>query len=234
MEVKKAINNLFKRNCQDLNRGQQHQLKDLLQTFSDVFAVRDEDCTHTNLVLHDTDTGEARPIRLSPRRLPLAKREAAQQKVEEMHQAGIIKPSNSAWATPAVLVCKKDGTWRFCVDYRCLNDVTRKDSYPLPRIDDALDYIAGSSWFSSLNWRSGYWQVELTPESHPKTAFSIGQGLWQFKVMPFGLWTLNGESPGRHTPKLLCGVPRWPPSPCCRIPGCAPEPPWCPPSHPPS
>ena len=76
-EVKGAIDNLFKRSCQDLNREQQHQLKDLLQTFSDVFAVRDEDCTHTNLVLHDIDTGEARPIRLRPRCLPLAKREAA-------------------------------------------------------------------------------------------------------------------------------------------------------------
>lgn len=91
-EVKGAIDDLFKRSCQDLNREQQQKLKDLLQTVSDFFAVRDEDCTHTNLVLHDIDTGEACPIRLRPRRLPLAKREAAQQKVKEMHQAGIIEP----------------------------------------------------------------------------------------------------------------------------------------------
>lgn len=152
-----------------------------------MFAAKDEDCTHTNLVLHDIDTREARPVRRRPRRLPLAKRLAAQEKIEEMLRAGIIEPSNSPWAAPVVLVQKKDGTWRFCVDFRRLNDITRKDSYPLPRIDDALDYIFGSFWFSSLDLRSGYWQVELTPEARPKTAFSIGQGLWKFKVMPFGL-----------------------------------------------
>ncbi|KAK2889745.1 hypothetical protein Q8A73_018045 [Channa argus] len=85
------------------------------------------------------------------------------------------------------MVRKKTGKWRPCVDYRRLNAVTKKDSYPLPRIDDALDYVAGSCWFSSLDLRSGYWQVELAPEARSKTAFTIGQGLWQFKVMPFGL-----------------------------------------------
>ena len=93
------------------------------------------------------------------------------------------------------------------MDYRHQNDVTWKDSYPLPQIDDALDYIAGSSWFSSLDLRSGYWQVELTPESHPETAFSIGQGLWQFKVMPFGLC----NAPATFAPlmeRVLADVPR--------------------------
>ena len=72
---------------------------------------------------------------------------------------------------------KKDDTWRFCVDYRHLNDVTRKDAYPLPRIDDTLDKVAGSQWFSLLDLRSGYWQVELAPDARPKMAFAIGQGL---------------------------------------------------------
>ncbi len=99
----------------------------------------------------------------------------------------IIEPSDSPWAAPMVMVRKKTGGWRPCVDFRRLNAVTRKDSYPLPRIDDALDYVAGSCWFSSLDLRSGYWQVELASEARPKTAFTIGQGLWQFRVMPFGL-----------------------------------------------
>lgn len=111
-----------------------------------------------------------------------------EQKIKEMALAGITDPSTSPWVAAVVLVKKKDGIWCFCVDYCCLNKATRKDSYPLPRVDDTLDYIPGSSrWFSSLNPQSGYWQVELAPEAHPKTAFSIGQGLWQFKVMPFGL-----------------------------------------------
>ena len=129
-----------------------------------------------------------------------------------MAEAGVIEPSNSPWAAPAVLVTKKDSSWRFCVDYRRLNQVTRKDSYPLPRIDDALDSISGSSWFSSLDLRSGYWQIELAPEARPKTAFTIGQGLWQFKVLPFGL--CNGPATfERLMERVLAGMPRS----CCIV-----------------
>ena len=95
--------------------------------------------------------------------------------IRDIAEAGVIEPSNSPWAAPALLVKNKDDTWRFYVDYRHLNNVTRKESYPLPRIDDALD--TGSQWFSSLDLRSGYWQVDLAPEARPKTAFTIGQGL---------------------------------------------------------
>ncbi|GFW36446.1 retrovirus-related Pol polyprotein from transposon 297 [Trichonephila clavipes] len=94
---------------------------------------------------------------------------------------------SSPWASPIVLVRKKDGSTRFCVDYRKLNDVTKKDSYPLPRIDDTLINLSGHKWFSTLDLKSGYWQVEIHPEDREKTAFTSGQGLWQFKVMPFGL-----------------------------------------------
>ena len=124
-------------------------------------------------------------MRLRARRLGFAKPEAAEKMIREMSEAGVIEQSNSPWVAPALLVKKKDDTWRFCVDYRHLNDVTRKDSYPLPRIDDALDKVGESQWFSSLDFRSGYWQVELAPDARPKTAFTIpavqGDALWSLQ-----------------------------------------------------
>ncbi|GFX28126.1 hypothetical protein TNCV_424531 [Trichonephila clavipes] len=95
-----------------------------------------------------------------------------------MKNNDVIEPWSSSWASPIVLVRKKDGSTRFCVDYRRLNDVTKKDSYPLPKIDDTLDTFAGNTWFSTLDLKSGYWQVELHPDDKEKTAFTTGQGLW--------------------------------------------------------
>ena len=96
----------------------------------------------------------------------------------------MIEPSASPWASPIVLVQKKDGSTRFCVDYWKLNDVTRKDAYPLPRIDATLDTLHGSRWFSTLDLRS---QVEVAEEDRPKTTLCTTEGLFQFRVMPFGL-----------------------------------------------
>ena len=95
----------------------------------------------------------------------------------------IISPSKSPWASPIVLVGKKDGSTKFCVDYRKVNEVTRKDAYPLPRVDDSLDALAGSKWFSTLDLKSGYWQVEVAAEHRQKTAFCTQEGLFEF----FGL-----------------------------------------------
>jgi len=89
----------------------------------------------------------------------------------------VIEESYSPWIFPAVLVKKKDGSIRFCVDFRKLNAVTEKDSYPLPRIDDLLDRLSGNSWFTTLDLKSGYWQIKLRSQDKEKTAFSIGNGL---------------------------------------------------------
>lgn len=171
----------------ELTTDQRMKAKMLIGNYQDVFQFDKNSNGRTNVVHHKIDTGDARPIRQAARRLPLAKREEADRIIEDMKMEGVIEPSSSPWASPVVLVKKKDGSTRFCVDYRQLNNVTKKDSYPLPRIDDTLDTLAGSKMFSTLDLKSGYWQVDLDPKDKEKTAFTIGTGLWQFTVMPFGL-----------------------------------------------
>ena len=99
----------------------------------------------------------------------------------------MVERSTSPWASPIVLVKKKDGTVRFCEDYCKVNNITRKDAYPLPQIDTTLGTLSGSQWFSTLDLLSGYWQVEVEEADRDKTAFCTTEGLFQFRVMPFGL-----------------------------------------------
>ena len=181
------LQEILKGASEHLDASQKRVVKELLNQYQSVFVTNQNDFGRTSLVQHRIDTGATPPIRQPPRRVPLAKQQEAANLVNEMSAAGVIEPSQSPWASPVVLVKKKDGTTRFCVDYRRLNDVTKKDSYPLPRIDDTLDTLAGAKWFSTLDLKSGYWQVELDPRDKEKTAFTTGSGLWQFKVMPFGL-----------------------------------------------
>ena len=104
-----------------------------------------------------------------------------------MLKENVIKHSKSPWSSSIVMVKKKDGSSRFCVDYRKLNDITIKDAYPLPCVDESLDQLSGSKWFSCLDLNAGYWQVEMDPEDAEKTAFTSRKGLFEFTVMPFGL-----------------------------------------------
>ena len=120
-----------------------------------------------------------------------------------MLKRDVVEPSTSPWSSPIVLVTKKDGSIRFCVDFRRLNEITRKDAYPLPRVDDTLDTLAGSRWFSTLDLLSGYWQVEMDKGDREKTAFIIQEGLYQFKVMPFGL-TMPQPIPMMDAVLLVC------------------------------
>ena len=107
--------------------------------------------------------------------------------LDDMLTRAVIQPSSSPCASPVILVPKNDGSFCFCIDYRRVNAVTRKNEYPLPRVDDTLDTLAGSKWFSTLDLLSGYWQVEVSPYDQEKTAFCTHEGLFEFCVMPFGL-----------------------------------------------
>ena len=171
-----------------LNLQQQNQLFALLLEYHDLFAEGPNDFGRTGKIKHRIDTGESPPIRQPVCRIPPFCKCQTKELLREMLDKNVIKTSNSPWASPVILVQKKDGTTRFCVDYRKVNAVTRKDAYPLPRVDDILDTLAGSKWFSKLDLISGYWQVEMSPEhQEKKTAFCTTEGLFDFNVMPFGL-----------------------------------------------
>jgi len=142
----------------------------------------------TDLVSHSIPTRPGtKPIRQPPRRMGAERDAEVERQVEELCKRGIAEPADSPWSSPVVLVRKKDSTWRFCIDYRQLNAVTCQDAYPLPRIDDTLDALAGSQLFSTLDLVSGYWQVPLDEEAQQKSAFITRGGLWKWRVLPFGL-----------------------------------------------
>ena len=172
---------------EELGNDEMKQLKELLRESADVFALDDSELGCTDLVRHVIDTGDHSPLRQPPHRTPMVYRDKIEQLVDEMQGRGIIRPSTSPWASPVVLVPKKDGSLRFCIDYRRLNAITKKDVYPLPRIDDIFDTLGGAKFFTSLDLASGYWQVELDEDARAKSAFATYQGLFEFTRMPFGL-----------------------------------------------
>ena len=170
-----------------LTEEQQKSFTDLLAKHTDIFALRPTELGTTKLVSHHIDTGDHSPIHQPLRRTPFSLRKKINEMIEEMLETGIIQQSSSPWASPIVLVKNKDGTMRFCVDYRKLNHITKPDVFPLPRIDDTLEQLAGAKYFSTLDLASGYWQVSMDNTSQEKTAFSTYAGHYEFKKMPFGL-----------------------------------------------
>ena len=200
------LDDLYQRTTSCLEEAQKAEVAALLADFADVFARSADDLGRTSIVKHEIRTSESKPIRQNPRRLPSSQRAVAEAEIQNMLKRGVIEPTSSPWASPIVLVRKKDGTTQFCVDYRKLNSATVKDSYPLPRIDDSIDALSGSCWFSTLDLASGYWQVEVEERDRPKTAFTTGSGLYQFTVMPFGLCNAPATFE-RLMERVLSGLP---------------------------
>ncbi|KZR97200.1 Uncharacterized protein APZ42_008061, partial [Daphnia magna] len=141
----------------------------------------------TSLVEFSIDTGDAKPQRSNPIRASYSERKIIAQKVEEFVRKGLARPSTSPWAASVVFVKKKDQDFRFCVDYRRINSVSKRNVYPLPRIDDVLDRWAGAKWFASIDLRSGYYQIPVAEKDREKTAFITPDGLYGFTRMPQGL-----------------------------------------------
>lgn len=171
----------------ELSTEQKEAFVSLLRKFTDIFSRDDYDIGRTPLVEHYIDTGDHRPIRQQLRRHPAAHLELIDEHVEQMLRNDIIEPAASPWASNIVLVRKRDGGLRFCIDYRAVNSVTYKDTYPLPLIDTCLDTLQGASWFSTLDLRAGYYNIPVAKRDRDKTAFLTRRGCWRFTVMPFGL-----------------------------------------------
>ena len=162
-------------------------LHHLLSKHADTFATSSKDLGFCSLISHDIDTGTARPIKQPPRRPPLAVRAEEDRLLDQMLQADVIEPSKSEWASPVCLVRKKDGSFRFCVDYRKVNALTKRDAFPVPGINDSLDSLQGNCLFASCDLLCGYWQLPMTDRAKERGAFCTRRGLFQFKRMPFGL-----------------------------------------------
>ena len=158
----------------------QQKVRNLLLEHHEAFALSETEQGRTDLVQFKIDTGDAIPKKQPVHRVPFAVHNEVQHQLKLMEEMGVVQPSISPWASAIVLVRKKDGTLRFCVDYRSLNSVTKKDTFPLPRIADLLDQLEQSCYFSTLDLASGYWQIKVHPDSQEKTAFITHSGLYEF------------------------------------------------------
>ena len=190
----------------NLTEEQKNSMKKLLSRNDDLFAVDPKKPNTTNFVQHRILTGDSQPIYSKPRRIPFAWEEDVNAQVEQMWKNGIIRPSSSPWNSPIILVDKKDNTKRFVCDYRNLNSVTKKDTYPLPHIHDVIDKMHGSIYWSSLDAASAYWAMPIREVDKEKTAFSAPRGKFEFNVTSYGLCNA-GPSYQRLMDLTLSGLP---------------------------
>lgn len=163
------------------------QLHAVLIKFPKVFARNPKCPTQTTRTMHLVETGDSPPIQRKPYPIAHAEEETIRNEIEMLLNHGLIERSNSAWGFPIVMVDKKDGTRRMCIDYRKLNLVTKPSTYPLPLISDLLQQFYGDRYFTSIDLASGYWQIIMDPGSQDKTTFNCKFGSFKWKVMPFGL-----------------------------------------------
>ena len=163
------------------------QRKELAEVISQYREVFPDVPSKTNLIEHDVDVGDSAPIKQHPYRVSPMKKELLDKEVQYMLKNDIIEESQSNWSSPCILVPKHDGGFRFCTDFRKVNDKTKSDSFPIPRIADCIDQIGNAKFVSTFDMLKGYWQVPLTQRAREISAFVTPSGLYQYKVMPFGM-----------------------------------------------
>ena len=185
--LKKEMQGLLEEGSKELSKEESKQLESLLTEFEDVFSKSELDLGKFNAVSHSIDTGDAEPIKLPLRRTPIHYVEEEKVLLQKMLQSGVIQPSTSSWGAATVLVRKKGGGLRWCIDYRKLNQVTKKDVYPLPVMQECIGALKDNVWFSKLDANSAYHQIPMDKDSQEKTAFRTKYGLFEFTRLPFGL-----------------------------------------------
>lgn len=177
-------------NLEHVDIDDKAKIKGLLYRFKDLFFVEGQEIGCTSHVKHSIPTGDALPIKRPPYRVPYALRPVMEEHINDMCKKGIIRPSSSPWNSACLLVPKRslDGKpkFRFCTDFRALNAVTKKDSYPLPLISDTLDMLGNAKYFTTLDLAAGYHQVEIVEEDREKTSFSTFMGKFEYNRVPFG------------------------------------------------
>ena len=185
--VPSHLTDLFERTSKAISPAEKARIASLLTKFQDTFSRDEWDIGLTDLAEHSIPKGDATPVKQPPRRDPLAHAEAEKKAIEDLKAKGVIRESLTPWASPIVLVTRKDGGVRPCVDYRRVNQLVKPDSFPLPRIQDCLDAVAGFSLFSTFDLLSGFFQIPVKESDIPKTAFVYKYGHYEMTRIPFGL-----------------------------------------------
>jgi hypothetical protein len=189
-----------------LNKSEMGVLDEIFTEFKDVFTEHKTDLGGTTMLEHVIELyPDAEPFREKVRRTTPEKNKACDEIVDEVLRMGIIEPSCSPFASGVVLVKKKDGSYRFCVDYRKLNSLTKKETFPLPELDDTIERLGSAKIFSSLDMGNAFWQIPLEEDSREYSAFVTARGLWQYTRMPYGLCNA-GATFQRLMSKILWNV----------------------------
>ena len=185
-----------------LEPSQQEELKQLIHEYEHLFP---DISTRTDKIYHDVIVEDSKPIKQHPYRMNPLKQKYLQDEVKYLLENDFIEPSQSNYSSPCILVPKSNGTYRMCTDYRKVNSVTKTDSFPIPRIDDCIDKVGNSKYVTKFDLLKGFWQVPLTDRAKEVSAFATPNGLYQYKVMPFGM----KNSPAtfqRLVNNVICGL----------------------------
>ena len=200
------VNSLFDLSSTDLTEEQKEVVYQFLDDHRNVIGTSDFDMGLTDTVEHRIELENSTPVKQPYRRFPAPLQKEIQAEISKLLKTGVIEPSHSSWASPLVPVRKRNGKLRMCIDYRQVNSQTKKDSFPLPNLSDAVSKFKDNKYFSSLDLLSGYHQISVETNSREITAFSDGQNLYQYARMPFGV-TNGPASFSRLVAVVLSGIP---------------------------